>query len=216
MVPMTTTGLRERKKRETFVRIVTAARELVSERGIAGVTVDDIAEAAGISTRTFFNYFSSKNEAVIGSDPQGLEAAASALRNRPSDERPARALWSVITGEGDDAMLQRWMLRNELVRRHPELLPRHLESFDLATRALTEAVADRMDVDQGRDPRPAFVVATTIAALRSVMAWWQASDRSTDLHVHLATTLTTLEMLDLDAFRPDPVDPVTARRERIS
>lgn len=61
-------GLREAKKQATTWALVEAARQLVHEHGLDAVTVEDIAAAAGVSARTFFNYFDSKELAVIGPD----------------------------------------------------------------------------------------------------------------------------------------------------
>ncbi|MDO5032807.1 TetR/AcrR family transcriptional regulator [Corynebacterium sp.] len=58
--------LREQKRFATRLRIEDAATRLVDERGFADVTVEEICEAAGISRRTFFNYFDSKDSAVLG------------------------------------------------------------------------------------------------------------------------------------------------------
>lgn len=60
-------SLREQKRLETHARIEDAATKLVDERGFAAVTIEEICEAAGISRRTFFNYFDSKDTAVLGS-----------------------------------------------------------------------------------------------------------------------------------------------------
>lgn len=59
-------GLRERKKRERGQALRQAALELALENGYANVTVEDICERCGVSRRTFFNYFSSKEEALLG------------------------------------------------------------------------------------------------------------------------------------------------------
>lgn len=59
-------GLRERKKRDTRNAIHAAALELVARHGLDGTTVDEISAEAGISTRTFFNYFPTKASAVLG------------------------------------------------------------------------------------------------------------------------------------------------------
>ncbi|SDZ31852.1 TetR/AcrR family transcriptional regulator [Herbiconiux ginsengi] len=61
-----TLGLRERKKRETARAIEVAAVELVAEFGLSEVTVDAISHRADVTSRTFFNYFASKEDAVIG------------------------------------------------------------------------------------------------------------------------------------------------------
>jgi AcrR family transcriptional regulator len=63
-VEATTTGRRERKKVEVRVRILGAASELISTDGLDATTVDRIAERAGISQATFFNYFPSKRALV--------------------------------------------------------------------------------------------------------------------------------------------------------
>ncbi|MFE4196298.1 TetR/AcrR family transcriptional regulator [Paenarthrobacter sp. NPDC056912] len=60
-------GLRERKRAATLSAITAVARTLTAERGLNGYTVEEVCEGAGISRRTFFNYFHSKEDAVIGS-----------------------------------------------------------------------------------------------------------------------------------------------------
>src|ERR1039458_7643231 len=74
-------GRRDRKKQATRRALRNAALELVAERGFANVTVEDIAEAADVATRTFFNYFPSKESAVIGADPERIEDLRTSLRS---------------------------------------------------------------------------------------------------------------------------------------
>jgi AcrR family transcriptional regulator len=59
-------GLRERKRVATRSAITATARNLTAERGLNGYTVEEVSEAAGISRRTFFNYFPTKEDAIIG------------------------------------------------------------------------------------------------------------------------------------------------------
>ena len=198
---MVDVGLREQKKRDTFLRVVGMARALVNEHGLDGVTVEQIAAAAGISQRTFFNYFSCKEEAVIGSDPRISLEAADELRARPADESPVAALRAVLFRDDDDSLLQRWALRIELVRRHPELLARHLVAFDRVTREFSDAIAERMGVDPARDPRPAIVVAAVISAVRSTVTWWQQSDHATELVDELNAAFALLESMELEVPR---------------
>lgn len=85
-------GLRERKKRETRSALAWAAVRLAVERGFANVPVEDIAAGAGVSPRTFNNYFSSKAEAIVARHVDRLYAIAAELRARPPEEE----LWAAI------------------------------------------------------------------------------------------------------------------------
>lgn len=174
------TGLRERKKRETYRAIFHAAHELVRARGLDRVTVDEIAAAAGVSSRTFFNYFSCKEEAVVGMDPEILTEVADELRRRPAREGPIDALRAVLLGRDDaEETLRRWQLRSELVRRHPELLPRHLATMAQVESVLAATLAERLGTDPERDPTPRLLVAVVFGVTRAAIAWWEEeSDRS--------------------------------------
>ena len=86
--PQEPTGLRERKRRETTQRIVDAALRLFIANGYDATTLDAIAAEAGISRRTFFYYFKSKDEILL-SLMEGSDAAiAAAVRAEPSSKRP--------------------------------------------------------------------------------------------------------------------------------
>jgi AcrR family transcriptional regulator len=172
------TGLRERKKRETHRALSQAAHELVRERGLEHVTVEDIAAAADVSERTFFNYFSCKEEAVVGVEPGVLLEVADELRNRPANEGPVEALRGLLLNAETDQMLRRWQMRNELVRRYPALLPRHLTTSIQVEEALAKALADRSGADLATDPSPRILVAAALASIRAALAWWEDSDRS--------------------------------------
>jgi AcrR family transcriptional regulator len=87
-----TEGLRERKKRETRIALSWAAVRLVVERGYGNVKLEDIAAEAGVSLRTFRNYFNSKAEAIAARQVDRGHAVNSALRDRPADE----PLWDAV------------------------------------------------------------------------------------------------------------------------
>lgn len=179
---MQESGLRERKKRDTYRSLSQAALELVEERGLDHVTVHDIAAAADVSVRTFFNYFSSKEEAVVGVEEGVLAEVVDDVRRRPPDEQPLDVLRAVLLTENDSTtIVRRWQLRNDLVRRYPALLPRYLAGTVQVEEALAGAFAARAGVDAGTDPGPRIFVATALAALRAALAWWEESDQSTSL-----------------------------------
>lgn len=91
-----TIGLRERKKRQARIQTHRAALELVQEHGLAHVTVEMIAERAGISQRTFFNHWATKESAVLGLVYEDIDALGNALRARPADEDPRLSLRGVM------------------------------------------------------------------------------------------------------------------------
>src|SRR5690349_21760940 len=86
-------GLRERKKAETRAALSWAAIRLTVERGFDNVKVEDIAAAAGVSPRTFNNYFGGKGEAIVARHLDRLRRVGDELRARPADE----PLWTAVT-----------------------------------------------------------------------------------------------------------------------
>jgi len=141
------------------------------------VTVEDIADQAGVSPRTFFNYFGCKEEAIVGADPTLLAIMAERVAARPEDEEPVAALLGVLT-EGDESdLVERWTTRARLVAGNPELIPQYVAGVFAMERALTGAIAIRMGVDPVKDPHPRLVVAAAVAALRSTFEWWEANGR---------------------------------------
>lgn len=85
-------GLRERKKAALRGHLVDAAIDLFLERGFHGTLVDDIADAAGISRRTFFHYFPAKQDVIVDWFRQQGEYLATAFIARPANE----PIWSSL------------------------------------------------------------------------------------------------------------------------
>ncbi len=177
-------GRRDRKKQATRRALRNAALELVAERGFAQVTVEDIAEAADVATRTFFNYFPSKESAVIGADPERIEELRTSLLARPPAESPLQALrWvtveyaAAIDEEFDDLGegRQAWFRRFCIVREDPDLLGAYVGHSCEVERSLVQALSARLGKDPAYDPYPALVTATVLAAVRVAALYWSAN-----------------------------------------
>ncbi len=214
-------GLRSRKKLAARRALRSAAVRLVIARGLKNVTVEDIAAEADVSVRTFFNYFSSKEEAIVGPSPEVAAELRLALLARPAEEVPLVALQAVLI---DLAIpyadrQEDWLLHMQVVRQEPTLLPSMLASFSAQERSLVEAVAERTATDPDRDLYPALVAAVAIAAFRVAMTHWRTrkGERSLSHLVEAAmtrvqagltvpeSTVAALRMgIDGQALDPDP------------
>src|ERR1700761_7324260 len=107
-------GLRERKKADTRRALSDAALKLVFEHGVQSVTREDIANLAGVSLRTFNNYFAGKYEALAYGKAERMRRGLALLRQRPADEplweavtyavlKPLEDDWDAMKGVGDRA-----------------------------------------------------------------------------------------------------------------
>ncbi|MGB9279600.1 MAG: TetR family transcriptional regulator [Pseudonocardiaceae bacterium] len=167
-------GRRERKKRATRAALSAAALRLSIERGIDNVTVEQIADEADVSLRTFFNYFSSKEEAIVAGDVATAESLVDAFRGRPHGEPVLDALRHAVLTVFDEESYRDRVQRMHALRGTPSLLPHQLAAFVAQERALAVAVADRVGCDVNRDLYPALVAASAMAGLRVAVQRWLA------------------------------------------
>jgi AcrR family transcriptional regulator len=165
---------RARKKQATFEALHDAALALVEERGLCRVTIEDITEQADVAPRTFFNYFSSKEEAVIGRNPDLVADLIEALRARPADEAPFESLAHAMIdsyigrAEAPDHLLRRM----RVVKSEPLLYSGLAARHEQLEQQLTALIADRMGADPALDPTPSLVVLTALAAWRAALMHW--------------------------------------------
>lgn len=139
-------GVRERKRAETFRRIHEAAVELTLRDGLAAATVSAIAERAGISRRTFFNYFASKEDAVLGvQEPRIPPKALETFLTRNDDDRLGKALQLTMATMATIGPRASPELRR-IVAAHPELVDsiraHRVATQDLLMSVLSERLAD--------------------------------------------------------------------------
>lgn len=168
-----TERLRERKKRETRAALEGAALELCAQRGVDDVTVADIAAAADVSPRTFFNYFASRDEAILGGGKRRAERLAARLAAQPVDA----SVWAALRGAYADYLAESdepqrdWLARVRLVRSSPSLLHQQRADFAEMERLLAIEVAARTGA-QPEDLKPRLTVAAAVGAVRVAVNHW--------------------------------------------
>jgi AcrR family transcriptional regulator len=163
-------GLRERKKQATRKALREAALRLALERGPDNVRVDDIAEAAGVSPRTYNNYFSSREQAIVAAVTAEREARVSAaVSARPAAVRLADAVVEAIVeqytdpaGNDCDALL--------LITTRPALRDAFLSTAAEIEHPLTAAIAERIG-DPGQHTAR-VLSASVAAAVRIALERW--------------------------------------------
>jgi AcrR family transcriptional regulator len=173
-----TTGLRERKKQATRLALHEAALRLVAERGLDRVSVDDIAERADVSPRTFFNYFPTKDDAVLGLDPEASARLVEDFLHRPAAESPVQALRAVARTQAEEMATETelWHLRLRVIDANPALVARLAAAFGEAEKAMAEAIAQRTGTRVGVDAYPSLLAAVSGVAVRTALHRWLASD----------------------------------------
>jgi AcrR family transcriptional regulator len=178
--------LREAKRRQTRLDLITAALRLADERGVDRVTVDEIAAAAGVSPRTFFNYFATKEDALVGDPLEGCTDLRAQLLAAPAGQSLLDALLTALAPVfqqiHDDR--EHWLLRMRVIENNPQLLPLLIAAAATAENQFAEAVAERsgLPVDH---PFPPVAAAVANAAVRVAVIRWATGDGAVPLADHV-------------------------------
>lgn len=157
-----------------------AALRLATEHGLENVRTDDIAAAAGVSPRTFRNYFANKYEAIVSRHLDRTRQTASSLRARPADE----PLWEALTGAtletfgNADATGRdpREMSKLRLLLAEPALRAEVARTAVAADNELTLAIAERTGTDPVNDIYPRLVASTVSNAEHLALDHWLHAD----------------------------------------
>ncbi|MDG3010308.1 TetR family transcriptional regulator [Rhodococcus sp. D2-41] len=163
-------GLRERKKQATRRALRESALRLALQRGPENVRVEDIAEAAGVSPRTYNNYFSSREHAIVAGVTAEREAqVAAAVAAQPSTARLSDAITDAIVEQYTDAGEHR---RDALllITTQPALRQAFLGTTSALEQPLADAITERLG---GADGHTAHVLAAGVAvAVRIALERW--------------------------------------------
>ncbi|RJF89222.1 TetR family transcriptional regulator [Oleomonas cavernae] len=158
-------GLRGRKRRETLRRITDAGIRLFIEKGYAATTLDEIAAEAGISRRTFFYYFKSKDDILLSLQSGMGDMLVAALRSAPPDSRPLDAIRDAIVKVCAPIPADDMIAIDRLMRSSQAVQARKQATYIQHERALFEALRERWPAPE-RETGLRLVAMLAVGAMR--------------------------------------------------
>ena len=156
-------GLRERKRQETLRRITDAGICLFIEKGIDATTLDEIAAMAGISRRTFFHYFKSKDDILISLQKGMGEVIAERIRHAAEGASPLDAIRASVIGVCAEVPTDDLVAIDRLMRSSPAVQARKQASYVEQEGLLFAALSARW-------PDPARAMALRLVAMLAIGA----------------------------------------------
>ena len=161
------TGLREQKKADTRAALSRAALDLAIEHGLDAVTVDAIAERAHVSTRTFRNYYSSKEDAILALLEDVRQLVADTFDSRDPREHVLDSMAAaVLKLVGSEDVVDQTVSVVRLVSRDPALIARTMVAHDTMVTHMVSEIARRTGTDAARDlyPRLLYHAGSSVTA----------------------------------------------------
>ncbi|MEU1072680.1 MULTISPECIES: TetR family transcriptional regulator [unclassified Streptomyces] len=172
----------QRKRQLVSDELSEAALQLLALKGFDAVTIDEIAAAAGVSKRTFFRYFASKEDVVVQFLADLGTGMRTTLASRPPEERPSVALrhavWVSMAACADHS--DRALRVVQLILRTPALRARFLERQDQWREDLAGELARRLGLDPDTALYPRLAAGMALTAFDTVLQRWSGSDGSED------------------------------------
>jgi len=181
-------SLRERKRQQTRHELISAAMRLFEEKGYEQTTVAAIASAARVSTKTFFNYFASKDEVLFPHLSRRIDAAVALIEHRGPDDQMVDILVAAMQHMLADALIEEVdgglaAVRLPMIMSVPAVQAATLHRYFLAetqlARALHRAYSDALDL-----PAAAAVIGSVMgAAIAAALVCLQEGDTTDQLRV---------------------------------
>ncbi|MFD7136761.1 TetR family transcriptional regulator [Streptomyces sp. NPDC059894] len=175
-------SLAQRKRQLVSDELTEAALQLLALKGFDAVTVDEIVSTAGVSKRTFFRYFASKEDVVVQFLTEMGTGIRAELAARPGEERPSVALKTAVSvpiaacADHSDRALR----VVQLILRTPALHARFLERQARWHGDLTAELAHRPGLAPDTDLYPQMAAGMALTAFNTVLQRWSDSNGAED------------------------------------
>jgi AcrR family transcriptional regulator len=187
-------GLRERKKIETLHRLQEEALRLFDEHGYDATTIEQIAEAAGVSPSTFYRYFPTKEDVVVQDEYDPL--IVNVFENQSADDAPLDALREVLRvlfAEFTDADIERVRRRVRMIFAVPALRARQVQQTVATEELLARMVAERTGRSPGELEVRHFTALIVTSWTVAISAWAETEGGKDDLAATMDRCLAHLE-----------------------
>lgn len=192
-------GLRERKKQLAQSAIEEAALQLFQQRGYEHTSIQDIADAVMMSPRTFFRYFSSKEDVLFGPMRTLQEEGLRALRDVAPSASAHAALRTIFIHLARAYQQQRatFLVRYQVALHAPSIASMYLYALTEAEPAYCDALCAHLESSADRE-QTRFLVAVYMSALRVGIEQWLEREARDDLVSLVTHHLDYLSALPLD------------------
>ena len=185
--------VRERTRRAVRGELAQLAVSLFVEKGYDETTIDDLAAAAGMSKRTFFRYFASKEELVMGKYEFFGQQLAEDLAARPAGEPVwvslRQVFGRVVEYSESEARGTASVAMEKIVRDHPALNASYLERVSRMQELVLDEVRTRTGRSDPADPRTAAIVGAAFSCLIAAWSTWLTTDQAKPFGVLLDQAL---------------------------
>ena len=184
--------LRERKRRETSQRIIEKGLRLFVRNGYEGTTLDAIAAAAGISRRTFFYYFKSKEDVLLAAHDSGFrQALRPAMLDEPPDQAPLEAVQKCLIKLASRYETKESVVFDRLMQSTEALRARKEAVFVETEQILLEAMCELWP-SPGRRDGLRLVAMVAMGTLRLALEKWKQNDAAHPLAYYIRQSFTLL------------------------
>ncbi|MFN7055300.1 TetR/AcrR family transcriptional regulator [Hyphomonas sp.] len=168
-------GLRERKRLETAARIREAGIRLFAQRGYDATTLDEIADEAGISRRTFFHYFKSKDDILLSLQASADNDFAPVMRQVPMDRRPLEAARDALCVLASRYKPDELRVVDKLMRASEAVQARKQTFYIEREKSMLAALRERWPEPE-REPALKLVAMVSLATFRAALDRFHLED----------------------------------------
>ncbi|MGI8331662.1 TetR family transcriptional regulator [Actinomadura scrupuli] len=182
MQQRTSSPVRERARLAMRAELAMLAQDLFAEKGYEQTTIEDLVAAAGISKRTFFRYFTSKEDLVLGKHDVWAEKLIEGFSARPATEpvwESFRRTFDLVVAYFDDpTQRSRTLAMEKVIHANPALGAGELERISRIQDQLAALAGRRLGRDPSTDPRPAALAGAALSCLITAKNIWIVTDQA--------------------------------------